>query len=92
MSALQAGLVFTILAAAYLAASMRAPALTERHGRRVLAVGALTLAAGHAALLASVAIVGVGGSVAVARSRADAGRRRDGPRDHAAGDDHHGRR
>ena len=41
--------MFTILAVAYLLASMRAPALTERHGRRVLAVGALALAAGHGA-------------------------------------------
>jgi MFS family permease len=64
MSALDAGLVFTILAVAYLAASLRAPAMTERHGRRVLARGAALLAAGHATLLAAVAIVGVNGSVA----------------------------
>jgi EmrB/QacA subfamily drug resistance transporter len=64
MSPLQAGLVFTILAAAYLAASLRAPTLTQAHGRRVLAIGALTLACGHAALLASVVIVGTGGTVA----------------------------
>jgi EmrB/QacA subfamily drug resistance transporter len=64
LSALDAGLVFTILAVAYLAASLRAPALTERHGRRVLAAGALSLACGHAVLLGTVAIVGVGGSVA----------------------------
>jgi EmrB/QacA subfamily drug resistance transporter len=62
---LQAGLVFTILAGAYLAASMRAPALAERHGRRVLAAGALVLATGHGLLLASVADVGTGGSVAI---------------------------
>ncbi len=65
LSALDSGLVFTILAVSYLAASLRAPELTERHGRRVLAVGALVLAAGHAALLTAVAIVGVGGSVAI---------------------------
>ncbi len=65
MTALQSGLVFTILAGAYLAASLPAPALTQSHGRRVLAVGALLLACGHAALLASVIIVGTGGSVAV---------------------------
>jgi len=57
--------VFTILAASYLAASVRAPALTERHGRRVLAAGALTLAVGHGLLIAAVADVGVGGSIAV---------------------------
>jgi EmrB/QacA subfamily drug resistance transporter len=64
LSALDSGLMLTILAVAYLAASLRAPALTERHGRRVLAVGALTLAGGHAVLLATVATIGVGGSVA----------------------------
>jgi EmrB/QacA subfamily drug resistance transporter len=64
LSALQSGLVFTILAVAYLSASLRAPALTERHGRRVLAAGALVLAAGHLLLLLAVADVGVGGSVA----------------------------
>jgi MFS family permease len=55
--------VFTILAVAYLAASLRAPALTERHGRRVLAIGALTLALGHVAMLVAVLEIGVGGSV-----------------------------
>ena len=65
LSAMHAGLVFTILAAAYLAASFGAPALATRHGRRVLAAGALTLAAGHAILLATVAEVGVGGSLAL---------------------------
>ncbi|HET8978267.1 MAG TPA: MFS transporter [Solirubrobacteraceae bacterium] len=63
LSALQAGLVFTILALAYLATSLRAPALTARHGRRVLATGALVLAAGHLALALAVWRVGVGGSV-----------------------------
>jgi EmrB/QacA subfamily drug resistance transporter len=65
LSALHAGLVFTILAVSYLAASVSAPALTERHGRRVLAAGAVVLATGHALLLATVAYVGVGGSVAL---------------------------
>ncbi len=63
LSALHAGLVFTILAASYLAASMGAPALAQRHGRRVLAAGALVLACGHGLLLAAVADVGTGGSV-----------------------------
>jgi EmrB/QacA subfamily drug resistance transporter len=63
LSALHAGLVFTILAAAYLAASLRAPALTERHGRRVLASGALMLAVGHLTLLGTVAAIGIGGPV-----------------------------
>ncbi len=55
LSALDAGLVFTILAAAYLAASMRAPELTERLGRRLPAIGALVLGAGHALLAIVVA-------------------------------------
>jgi EmrB/QacA subfamily drug resistance transporter len=63
LSALAAGGVFTILAAAYLAASFGAPALTAKHGRRVLAAGALVLATGHAMLLGTVAEIGVRGSV-----------------------------
>ncbi|HEX4110408.1 MAG TPA: MFS transporter [Solirubrobacteraceae bacterium] len=64
LSALHAGLVFSILAAAYLAASLRAPALTVRHGRRLVLIGALALAAGHLALLLAVADIGTGGSIA----------------------------
>jgi EmrB/QacA subfamily drug resistance transporter len=64
LDALQAGLVFTILAAAYLGASLEAPGLTARLGRRLPAMGALALAAGHAVMLATVAEVGTGGSVA----------------------------
>jgi MFS family permease len=60
-SPLHAGLVFTILAAAYLATSLRAPALTVRHGRGLVALGALTLAAGHGLLLAAIADVGTHG-------------------------------
>src|SRR5947207_9911287 len=64
LSAMTAGLVFTILAASYLAASMVSEGLLARFGPRVLAGGALTLATGHALLLAAVAEVGVGGSIA----------------------------
>jgi EmrB/QacA subfamily drug resistance transporter len=64
LSAMSSGLVFTILAVSYVAASARAPQLIARHGRRLLAVGALVLAAGHGLLLAAVADIGVGGSVA----------------------------
>ena len=39
LDALQAGLVFTILAAAYLVASAYAPGLTPRLGRRLPAIG-----------------------------------------------------
>jgi predicted MFS family arabinose efflux permease len=62
---LRAGAVFTILAASYLVASLRAPALTLRYGRGMVAVGALTLAVGHVTLLTGVAEIGSGGSVAV---------------------------
>ncbi|MGI8428903.1 MAG: MFS transporter [Solirubrobacteraceae bacterium] len=65
LSPLNAGLVFTILAGAYVAASARAPGLMARYGRRLLALGALVLAAGHSLLLAAVAEVGVGGTVAL---------------------------
>jgi EmrB/QacA subfamily drug resistance transporter len=64
LSALDSGLVFTILAVSYVATSARAPSLIARHGRRLLAVGAFVLAAGHGLLLAAVAEIGDGGSVA----------------------------
>ena len=56
--------MFTILAVAYLVSSIAAPSLAMRHGRRVIAAGALVLAAGHGLLLLAVANVGVGGPVA----------------------------
>jgi len=61
LGALQAGLVFTILAVSYMAASVKATALTTTLGRGAPAVGALTLAAGHVTLAATVA---AGGSIA----------------------------
>ena len=63
LDALQAGLVFTVLAAFYLATSLRAPAMTLRYGRRLIAAGALVLAVGEGALLLAVA-EGGGASVA----------------------------
>jgi MFS family permease len=65
LTPLAAGLVFTILALAYLAASTLAPGLGARHGRRVIAAGALVLASGHLLLLAAVSDVGVRGSLAL---------------------------
>jgi EmrB/QacA subfamily drug resistance transporter len=62
LSPLQAGGVFTITAAAYLATSLRAPQFTAMHGRRVVVAGALTLCAGHAALLLTAQSIGTGGS------------------------------
>ncbi len=58
LDALDAGLVFTVLAATYLLASLRAPALTMRFGRALPGVGALTLVAGHAALALALAAGG----------------------------------
>jgi MFS family permease len=60
---LQSGLVVSIMAGAYLLASLRAPALTVRYGRSLAAAGALILAAGHGVLLLTIAELGVGGSV-----------------------------
>jgi EmrB/QacA subfamily drug resistance transporter len=61
---LPAGLVFTILAVAYVVASMKAPALAARYGRSVIAGGALVLATGHGVLLAAVAAIGTNGALA----------------------------
>ena len=55
---LKAGLVFTVMAAAYLATSMRAPALTMRLGRDLIALGALLLAAGEGAFAVAIACGG----------------------------------
>lgn len=64
LAPLDAGLVFSIMAATYLITSLRAPALTARFGRRVLVVGAALLAAGHLAMLDAVITGGIDGSVA----------------------------
>jgi EmrB/QacA subfamily drug resistance transporter len=63
LSPLKAGLVFTILAAAYLVASARAPQLTQRFGRRLPILGGMVLAAGHGLLAGTVVDVGTGHSV-----------------------------
>jgi EmrB/QacA subfamily drug resistance transporter len=62
LSPLSAGGVFTFLAVGYLITSFRAPALTMRFGRSVIAVGAVTAAFGDAALY--LATAHAGGSVA----------------------------
>ena len=64
LSPLAAGGVFTFLAAGYLATSFRAPALTMRFGRSVIAAGAVTAAVGDAALYLATVHAGTGGSVA----------------------------
>jgi EmrB/QacA subfamily drug resistance transporter len=58
LSPLHAGLVFTILAAAYLAVSLRAPALTVRYGRNLIALGAGVLASGY--VLMGIAVLDAG--------------------------------
>jgi len=64
LSPLAAGGVFTFLAAGYLLTSFRAPALTMRFGRSVIAAGAVTAALGDAALYLATAHAGTSGSVA----------------------------
>jgi MFS family permease len=53
--------VFAVLAAGYLVTSLRAPALTMRFGRRVIATGAVVGAAGYLLVLLAVARWGTGG-------------------------------
>jgi EmrB/QacA subfamily drug resistance transporter len=55
---LDAGLVFTVLAASYLLVSLRAPALSLRFGRDVVTFGAATLVVGYGVLVAGTAIAG----------------------------------
>jgi EmrB/QacA subfamily drug resistance transporter len=54
LSPIKAGGVFAVLAAGYLATSFRAPALTMRFGRRVVAAGALVAAVGDLLLVLAV--------------------------------------
>ena len=61
LSPIASGGVFTVLAAGYLATSLRAPALTLRFGRRVVVLGALVAALGNAALV--LAVLGDGAAV-----------------------------
>lgn len=63
LGALQSGLVFTLLAVAYLVASTDATALAARHGQRIMTLGAVLLVAGHLATLLVITKVGVGGHV-----------------------------
>jgi EmrB/QacA subfamily drug resistance transporter len=65
LNPLEAGLVFTILAVAYVVVSGPAPELTKRFGRSVVAAGGVSLAAGLLALALATAEVGVGGSILV---------------------------
>ncbi|MBO0748540.1 MAG: MFS transporter, partial [Acidimicrobiaceae bacterium] len=60
---LDAGLVFSILAASYLGVSLRAPKLAVRFGRDVVTAGAVTMVVGYAVLVLSTHASGVHGSV-----------------------------
>ena len=57
LTALKAGLIFSVMAVSYLAASLRAPALTLRHGRSLITIGATLLAVGEGALLLTVGLL-----------------------------------
>jgi EmrB/QacA subfamily drug resistance transporter len=65
LSPLASGGVFAVLAAGYLATSFRAPGLTIRFGRRVIASGAVVGAAGDLLILLAVARWGTGGPLAM---------------------------
>lgn len=65
LTPLHSGLVLMIAACSYTAASLRAPTLTARYGRELIAVGALTLAVGHASLLVAVHGIGARGDLAL---------------------------
>ena len=60
---LEAGLVFTIIAVAYVAVSGPAPQLAQRYGRNIVAIGGTSLALGLALLALAVAELGTGGSL-----------------------------
>jgi EmrB/QacA subfamily drug resistance transporter len=64
LGALSSGGVFAVLAAGYLLTSLRAPGLTVRFGRRVIATGAVCGAVGDLLLVLAVWHWGVGGPLA----------------------------
>jgi EmrB/QacA subfamily drug resistance transporter len=64
LGALEAGLVFTILAVAYVVTSGPAPGLTARFGRSVVAAGGMALTLGLVALALAVSEIGTTGSLA----------------------------
>jgi EmrB/QacA subfamily drug resistance transporter len=64
LGALESGGVFAVLAAGYLVTSLRAPGLTVRFGRRVIATGAVCGAVGDLLLVLAVGHWGVGGPLA----------------------------
>jgi EmrB/QacA subfamily drug resistance transporter len=65
LNPLEAGLVFTILAAAYVVSSGPAPKLTAQYGRAVVGAGGVALVGGFALLAVAVGDIGTGGSLLV---------------------------
>jgi MFS family permease len=63
LNPLEAGLVFTVLAVAYVVASGPAPELTARYGRVVVASGGVSLALGLGLFAIGVNQIGVHGSI-----------------------------
>lgn len=61
VSALRSGEIFGALGAGYVPAAFAAPRIAARLGRHVLTLGALVVAAGYAALVGTVAVIGVTG-------------------------------
>ena len=85
LAALEAGLVFTILAVAYVATSGPAPALTARYGRLVVAAGGVALTRAWPLLAAGRRPRSARAGIAArAGPRARPGRRRHRPLLHAA--------
>ena len=64
LSPIESGGVFAVLAAGYLVTSFRAPGLTVRFGRRVIAIGAVTGAAGDLLMMLALLRWGAAGPVA----------------------------
>src|SRR5215218_2864137 len=63
LAPLEAGLVFTILAVAYVVTSGPAPALTARYGRTVIGAGGVALTLGLVVLALAVSEIGTAGSL-----------------------------
>jgi EmrB/QacA subfamily drug resistance transporter len=63
MDPVGSGLVFSVIAAGYLITSLPAPALTHRHGRRVLVAAAALLVIGYTALAGTLLEIRDGGPV-----------------------------
>jgi MFS family permease len=63
LSPLASGLVFSVLAVPYLATSLTVPRFIAAHGRNLVALGAVALAAGYAELFVAVTSTGAHGPI-----------------------------